>query len=217
MTKFSINLKHPISGTFSRFWRQKTFLKKSGSAPHNFTWVSSTMPKFWKKLMIQYHKIAQTEGQNGRSIHSPDASNDAIVSALFATQWIEWISLATWKIMWTWSILIFSCLVFTEDLFINFRAWSTNIVFKIFGNCNPQTNFADVLWVNENKCQNILPTPILKSLTHWRNGFKWSSFYWASWSICVCVYIHWQKKLLKLLQKICRSKIRVFNKRNRYT
>ena len=53
MTKFSNKLKKlffwPILGSFSQFWDKKKISQKTGSATHNFIWVSSTMPNFRKK------------------------------------------------------------------------------------------------------------------------------------------------------------------------
>ena len=54
MTKFSTKLKKlcfwpilsPISQSFKK--KKKNFPGKSGSVKHNFTWDSSTMPKFRK-------------------------------------------------------------------------------------------------------------------------------------------------------------------------
>ena len=86
---------------------------------------------------------------------------------------------------WTWKVLIFFCLIFSEELFADFRPQSikgritsikritciffylffslslsriSKIVFKNFGNCHPQLNIVVAFLVN-NKYENILPTP----------------------------------------------------------
>ena len=52
MTKFLNNFKNPVFGPvlvhFHNSWSKKIFFKKSSSAKHNFTWLSSTKPKFRK-------------------------------------------------------------------------------------------------------------------------------------------------------------------------
>ena len=45
----------------------RLFSGKSGSVTQNFIWVSSIMPKFRKKLIIQFQENAQREGRvNGQ-------------------------------------------------------------------------------------------------------------------------------------------------------
>ena len=56
MVKFYNELVH-----FLNFGAQKIFSGKSGSFTHNFIWVSSTMPKLWKKVDTIL-KNAQTGG-----------------------------------------------------------------------------------------------------------------------------------------------------------
>ena len=49
MTKCSNKLKKPcFLAHFPNFWGEKNFPGKSGSVTLNFTWDSSTMPKFRK-------------------------------------------------------------------------------------------------------------------------------------------------------------------------
>ena len=50
----------PILGPLSQFWEQKKF---SRSVTHNFIWDFSTMPRFRKKLIIQFQENACIEGQ----------------------------------------------------------------------------------------------------------------------------------------------------------
>ena len=45
------------------FWSKKDFSGKSIFVTHNFKWVSSTMPKFRKKIMIQFQENAWTDGR----------------------------------------------------------------------------------------------------------------------------------------------------------
>ena len=58
----------PIFGPFTQFWGKKNFSGKSGSVTHNFIWISSTMGKFRKKLMIQTpgQKDGRMEGRTDR-------------------------------------------------------------------------------------------------------------------------------------------------------
>ena len=62
---FPINWKNPVFGSFwahfPNFGSKKKFPRKSGSVMHNFTWDSSTMPKFRKKK--QWHNSKKTPGQ----------------------------------------------------------------------------------------------------------------------------------------------------------
>ena len=70
MTKFFNKFKKPcfwpIFGPFPYFDSKKKFSGKSSSVTHNFIWVSSTMPKFRKKLMMQFQENAQTDGRTER-------------------------------------------------------------------------------------------------------------------------------------------------------
>ena len=54
ITKISINSKTLFLAHFPNFWGRNSFSENPGSATHNFIWVSSTIPKFGKKLMIQF-------------------------------------------------------------------------------------------------------------------------------------------------------------------
>ena len=60
------NLKKPC---FCHFWSifpilgAKTHSRKSGSVMHNLIWISSTMPKFRQKLMMQFQEKTWTEEQ----------------------------------------------------------------------------------------------------------------------------------------------------------
>ena len=67
MTNFFNKFKNPyfwpIFAPLSQFLRQKKFPGKSDSVTHNFIWVSSIMPKFRIKLIIQSQENAQTDGQ----------------------------------------------------------------------------------------------------------------------------------------------------------
>ena len=48
---------------FLILWGKKFFPGIFGPVTHNFIWISSTMPKFRKKLMIQFQEYAKTEGR----------------------------------------------------------------------------------------------------------------------------------------------------------
>ena len=81
MTKFSKKLKKPVYGPFwahfPNFGGKKIFPAKSGSVMYNFTWDSSTMPKFRKNLIHNSQKMpgpmeGWTEGRkNGRKDRDP--------------------------------------------------------------------------------------------------------------------------------------------------
>ena len=62
MTKFFFKFKKPyFLGHFLNF-RGKV-IPKSGSVMHNLEWVSTTMTKFRKKLMIQFQEKSQTDNR----------------------------------------------------------------------------------------------------------------------------------------------------------
>ena len=67
MTKFfnifKIPLFWPIFGPFLQFWGVKKIFLENPADTHNFIWVSSIMPKFRKKLKIQFQENAQTDGR----------------------------------------------------------------------------------------------------------------------------------------------------------
>ena len=50
MNKFLNTLKKPYFGQFTYFY------KKASPDTHNFIWVSSTMPRFRKKIKTQFHE-----------------------------------------------------------------------------------------------------------------------------------------------------------------
>ena len=62
-----------IFGPFSQLLRQKKVFLENPAVTHNFIWVSSIMPKFWKKLMIQFQENTQTDrrmdGRTDRRMH----------------------------------------------------------------------------------------------------------------------------------------------------
>ena len=47
----------------AHFWGKNFFSGKSGFVVHNFMWVPNIMPKFRKKLMIQFQENTWTDGQ----------------------------------------------------------------------------------------------------------------------------------------------------------
>ena len=49
------------------FETKEVFLKKYGFVRDRFIWVSNTMPKFRKKLMIQFQENAWREGRMNRT------------------------------------------------------------------------------------------------------------------------------------------------------
>ena len=65
MTKFFNKFKNHVFGPFFvhflNLGGRKNFSAKSSSVTHNFIWVSSTMPKFIKKLIIQFQENALTD------------------------------------------------------------------------------------------------------------------------------------------------------------
>ena len=66
MTKVFNKLKKPCFGPFWSIFPilgAKKHSRKSGSVMHNFIWISSTMPKFRKKLMMQFQENTWTEEQ----------------------------------------------------------------------------------------------------------------------------------------------------------
>ena len=65
MTKFFNKFKNPVFGPFlvpfPNFWSKNIFSTKLSSVTHKFIWVSNTMPKFGKKLMMQFQENAWTD------------------------------------------------------------------------------------------------------------------------------------------------------------
>ena len=65
--KFSVYSKNPGFGPllahFPNFGGKKNFSGKSGSVTHNFIWVSSTMPKFWKNCYNSKKTPRQMKGR----------------------------------------------------------------------------------------------------------------------------------------------------------
>ena len=75
MTKCFYKFKKPCFWSILQILGAKHFSGKSGSDTHNFIRVSSTMPKFRKKLMIQFQENVRTdrrtEGQSDRRTGRP--------------------------------------------------------------------------------------------------------------------------------------------------
>ena len=67
MTKFFNKFKKTLF--LAHFWStfpilgKNFFSGKSSSIRHNIIWISDTMPKFRKKLMVQFQVNAQTDGR----------------------------------------------------------------------------------------------------------------------------------------------------------
>ena len=67
MTKFSNKFKKPCFWPhFPKFDGKKIFPGMSSSVIHNFTWDSSTMPKFTKKFVTQFQENAWTDKRTDR-------------------------------------------------------------------------------------------------------------------------------------------------------
>ena len=62
-----MNSKKPVFGPFlvhfPNFRSKKLFSGKSGSVTHNFIWISNTVPKSRKKLIIQFQENTRTDGR----------------------------------------------------------------------------------------------------------------------------------------------------------
>ena len=66
MTNIFFKFKNPIFGLFPQFLEQNIFFPENLAVMHNFIYVSRTMPKLRKKLMIQFQENAWTDGRTNR-------------------------------------------------------------------------------------------------------------------------------------------------------
>ena len=71
-SKYNFHLEKNKNPFFVPIFRTKAFFKKSSSVTHNFTWVSSTMPKFRKKMnepILREHLDKRRDGRtDGRMV-----------------------------------------------------------------------------------------------------------------------------------------------------